>query len=249
MKQEIIDAEYVEHMSDELKSYHLYVENQVIEYIIHGRSRQLLNLMLEVAERQLPHGEMAASDLRSMKNFFITSSAIARHRCILAGLDTSLANAIADQYAQRVETVDSVDNIELLITQMLLAYSHQMAKLQEYAGTNPIVHKIISYVNSHIYNKITLHMLSQEFGYSSEHLCRVFQGEMHQTVTSYINYIKMDEAKHLLRYTNYSILDISVMLQFSSQSYFQKTFKKVVGITPQQFRTQRVSLPDSYTSS
>jgi AraC-like DNA-binding protein len=43
-------------------------------------------------------------------------------------------------------------------------------------------------------------------------------------------------AKHLIRYTDKSLVDISIYLYFSSQSYFQNLFKKKYGITPNRFR-------------
>lgn len=242
MIKKIINLEYVEHMARDQEKYHLYVENQLMEYIICGKPRQVLNLLLELADENFPHGQMADSNLRSMKNIFIVSSAIARHRCIIAGLDTSLANSISDQYSNRVERVDSVETVQLLLNQMLVEYAKQMEKLIEYSGNNPIVHKIISYVNSHIYQKITLHKLSEELNYSSEHLCRVFKSEMNQTISHYINCAKINEAKHLLRYTDYNLLDISIRLQYSSQSYFQNIFKSIVGITPQTFRNEKTSI-------
>ncbi|UZN00650.1 AraC family transcriptional regulator [Lysinibacillus sp. MHQ-1] len=42
--------------------------------------------------------------------------------------------------------------------------------------------------------------------------------------------------KKLLTFTNYPILDIGSLLNFTDQSYFIKVFKKFTGITPKQYR-------------
>lgn len=58
------------------------------------------------------------------------------------------------------------------------------------------------------------------------------------TVGEFITRSKLEEAKTLLIYSEKSLADISFDLCFSSQSYFQRLFKKEYGITPAHFRKQ-----------
>jgi AraC-like DNA-binding protein len=56
------------------------------------------------------------------------------------------------------------------------------------------------------------------------------------TVHRYVTQVKMAEAKRLMEITHKSVAEISEYLGFSSQSYFQRVFKKQYGITPGKFR-------------
>ena len=56
------------------------------------------------------------------------------------------------------------------------------------------------------------------------------------TVNEFITKMKIDEAKRLLEHTDRPISAISEALAYSSQSYFQNVFKKVTGMTPNEFR-------------
>lgn len=246
MKNNFICSEYVEHSANDSKQYTLYIENQMMEYVITGKPQKLINLLYEITDKHVSHGQMAYSDLRSMKNVFISASAIARHRCILAGLDPSLAGSLADQYSVKVEKIDSIEEIELMIFQVLYEYAKQMAKLTEYTGSTPITREVISYVTSHIYEKLSVHVLATHLNYSCEHLCRVFKNETNETISHYINRTKINEAKPLLRYTNDSLLDISSRLQYSSQSYFQNVFKSMEHMTPAQYRNTTNSLDNTF---
>ena len=55
----------------------------------------------------------------------------------------------------------------------------------------------------------------------------------------YKHYIQCENAKALLRQTDYDIETVSELLSFSSSSYFRKVFFKVTGKTPSQIRRER----------
>jgi AraC-like DNA-binding protein len=64
----------------------------------------------------------------------------------------------------------------------------------------------------------------------------LFKKEVGITVSEYIQQTKIDEVKKLLAYSKTPISEICSLLNFNDQSYFTKVFKKVVGITPKQYR-------------
>ena len=61
---------------------------------------------------------------------------------------------------------------------------------------------------------------------------------MGQSFGEFQAYLRTQEAKRLLRYTDISLSEIAGMLGFSSQAYFHSFFKKAVGMTPSEFRKQ-----------
>lgn len=53
-----------------------------------------------------------------------------------------------------------------------------------------------------------------------------------------LTYMRIDKAKELLERTNWGMDIIAEKTGFSSSSYFHKQFKKITGITPQQYRSE-----------
>ena len=55
-------------------------------------------------------------------------------------------------------------------------------------------------------------------------------------IKDYIIGAKINTAKNILRYSEFSILDISISLGYSSQSAFTAAFRKLTGMTPKKYR-------------
>lgn len=73
---------------------------------------------------------------------------------------------------------------------------------------------------------------------SPDYLSYVFHQKFNQTLNAYITSMRIDKAKELLERTNWGMDVIAEKTGFSSSSYFHKQFKKITGITPQQYRSE-----------
>ncbi|MBO5292841.1 MAG: helix-turn-helix transcriptional regulator [Lachnospiraceae bacterium] len=87
----------------------------------------------------------------------------------------------------------------------------------------------------------------------SFYLSKLFHKEIGIPVSEYIMLQKVEKAKNLLCYSDYSIVDIANYLTFSSQSHFIQVFQKFAGLTPRKyrdryFRRQRSNKRHCYTT-
>lgn len=73
---------------------------------------------------------------------------------------------------------------------------------------------------------------------SPDYLSYVFHQKFSQTLSAYITSMRIDKAKELLERTNWGMDIIAEKTGFSSSSYLHKQFKKITGITPQQYRSE-----------
>ena len=71
---------------------------------------------------------------------------------------------------------------------------------------------------------------------SESYISRLFHKETGVSISTYIINKRVEAAKNLLIYTDYSTSDISNFLNFSSESHFISTFKKLTNQTPKKFR-------------
>ncbi len=99
-----------------------------------------------------------------------------------------------------------------------------------------IVRATMGYISSNLNNKLKVDEVAQEMGFSPQHLNRLFIDEVGITACEYITKTKLQEAKRLLTETDMSISKISDKLNYWDSTHFAKTFRKMTGVTPSEFR-------------
>ena len=99
-----------------------------------------------------------------------------------------------------------------------------------------LVIKILDYIDSHLYVKISINELSNTFHYNKDYIMRIFKKELNITIIDYINYRKIYNSLESIKYNDYSILKIATINGFSSLEYYSETFKKIIGVSPTIYR-------------
>lgn len=95
---------------------------------------------------------------------------------------------------------------------------------------------IEKYIDAHFKEDITLDTLSELTFLNKYHIVHAFKQYKGISPINYMIQKRIQEAKVLLSTTNLQISEISIIIGFTSQSYFAQAFKKATGISPIQFR-------------
>lgn len=99
---------------------------------------------------------------------------------------------------------------------------------------NAQVDSILSYINQHIEEPLSLEQLSSHFYLSSSYLCRVFKSATGTTINKYITAKRISHAKELLA-GGCSVSETSVKCGFNDYSSFFKAFTKAANISPRKY--------------
>ena len=95
---------------------------------------------------------------------------------------------------------------------------------------------IRQYISEQYSAKISLDDLSAHFYINKYYLARLFKEEFGMTINAYIFELRIHQAKELLRFSNYSLEEISSKCGFYDLPYFSRQFKKAEGISPSAYR-------------
>lgn len=100
---------------------------------------------------------------------------------------------------------------------------------------NDRISEIYDYITEHFCEKIVLDNICFLFGTNKTTLCREFKSAYGTTILQYVNLLRINEAKALLRSGGNSVTQISERLGFNSIHYFCRLFKISTGLSPVEY--------------
>ena len=100
----------------------------------------------------------------------------------------------------------------------------------------PVVLKVIDYLNTHYFDKITLSSIANKFYVSKGSLIYSFNKFMDCSPIDYLLNIRLTKAKELLLNSKKSIGEISELCGFSSANYFGLIFKQKEKLSPANYK-------------
>lgn len=127
--------------------------------------------------------------------------------------------------------------ISLMAREKLLIPVEKKASQYSSAKTE-LMKEMVSYLQSHYEEKITLDEIAKRFNLSPKYFCRFFKENFGKGMVEYLNYFRMEQAAKRLLETDQRILDVALGVGFENFSYFIKKFKEIYGCTPSAYREQ-----------
>ena len=96
---------------------------------------------------------------------------------------------------------------------------------------------ILAYLHEHYLDPgFSVKYMASCFDTSVSNLSHFFKKNMGESISSYVDRIKLDKAKQLLRETDMRVGEIADLLQYGSSTGFAIMFKKYEGMTPKEYR-------------
>lgn len=186
-------------------------------------------------------GHLSDDPVRDKKYLFVASITLATRFAIEGGLAAQEAYNISDSFIQRMDRLDTVDAIYALQSEMIEEFTLKVKNLKsvERASGNPNVSRQVweamDYIYYHLHEKITVDDIASAVSLSPNYLNHLFSRQKGMSIQKYITGRKIDAAKNMLQYSDYSITEIASILAYSSASHFISTFKKATGMTPRDY--------------
>ena len=101
---------------------------------------------------------------------------------------------------------------------------------------NPKMGRVIEWINKNFQKQFGLNDLAAEMSMSLYQLRSLFKRHTNKSPLQYINELRVFEACRLMQNEEYTISYLSTLAGFNNLSYFNRTFLKVTGMTPREYR-------------
>lgn len=139
--------------------------------------------------------------------------------------------------------------VELELLKLLILIAQNYLSLTQDIVYLHYISQAKDFIYEHFDQNICIQDIAQHVGISNAYLQRIFSKQMGISIIDYITKKRIDKSIILLKNTNASILDIAIDVGFNSRQHFTYTFKKIMGISPHQFRSLKNSYEIPFSST
>jgi len=117
-------------------------------------------------------------------------------------------------------------------------YSVQRPTIEPYRGglSRSNLNRVREYIDTHLGEKLELGELANVAGLNLFHFARAFRQSTGDSPYQYVLRQRIERAKQYLRDSQSTVLEASARTGFVDQSHFSKAFRRVVGLSPSEFR-------------
>lgn len=152
---------------------------------------------------------------------------------------------------EKLKQLTSLTHFEQLIllleTFQLLANSNEIIELKTRPVANASVlkeqqrlHKIYHYIENNFQKQIDVNEAAKLSNLTTAAFCRYFKKSTHLTFTDFVNQYRINQAKKFLL-DDKNVTESCYESGFENLSYFNKTFKKLSGENPSQFKKRHLN--------
>ncbi len=129
-----------------------------------------------------------------------------------------------------------IDSLILLLFHELLTNYHTDKTTDSYDGSNQRLPIILSYLNTHYREKISLEELSKVACLSSSYIPQFFRRNLKMTISDYIKMVRLNHAHHLLVTSEKTVETIAEESGFPNIHSFSQSFNESYGMKPTKYR-------------
>ncbi|WP_404987825.1 helix-turn-helix transcriptional regulator [Clostridium culturomicium] len=176
--------------------------------------------------------------LRDMKNYGFTLNSLSRKAAERGFVHPFYINEASTELAIRIENAASENELFTIFKEIPSVYCKIVREksLKEYSL---LIRKAINYINLNLNSNLTLSSIANNIVVNPNYLSSKFNKEVHESIASFINRRRIEESLKLMKNTSLSITAISEQVGFNDVNYFSKVFKKLLGISPSEYRKNK----------
>ncbi len=227
---------YLEFVNRENNFRHHDYEKEMLqyEYVKNGDMRSI-----EESEKMFNSGEaghLSDNPFTNLLYLCICNVTLVTRFAIEGGMDAEKAYNTSDLYIRKFDNARNCEELNNIRRNMLEYFTRAVANAKKQYIYSKQVIQCIEYIQYHLHERITVRELAVMVNLNESYLSVLFKRETNVSITEYITSKRMETAENMLKYSDYSLTEISDILNFSSYSHFARTFRKYYNTSPKVYR-------------
>ncbi|WP_409346147.1 helix-turn-helix domain-containing protein [Paenibacillus sp. MBLB4367] len=145
----------------------------------------------------------------------------------------------ADNVYQTLNQFKTIEHIKQWLKTNIYSTAIAHIRLLRSERNSETTEKVLRYIHEHYDEDLSQPQLADMVMMPVSHFSNLFKQEVGVTFTEYIIAYRIEKAKELLTQTDLKVSDIAERLQYNNSQNFIRTFKRVTGITPGEYRLKQ----------
>ncbi len=180
-------------------------------------------------------GHLSDDPVRDKRYLFVAATTMTTRFAIEGGLSQETAYNLSDLFIQRMDLCNTVEEISALHRVMLEEFTLFTANTRQSRYPKAVL-LALDYIYLHLHETIEANAIAAHVGLNRSYLSTLFKREVGVTLSDYIREKRVETAKNMLKFSDFSMQEIGNYLAFHSQSHFASVFKAHTGVTPGAYR-------------
>lgn len=230
-KNQIIDLEKLESSCDiETFIYPFALEKEIIQAIRMGQKQDIRSLIIQFIEELSKNGSTEISIQQGVRQLY---SSI-QHEILHSGIHPHELFNGKDMYEELSQIYSMEKIVDWFIYQVIQPFSDRLEGRMN-MELKRIIENVIIIIQENYMKDISLDSCAEEVGTSPYSLSKAFKQIVGINFIDYLTQLRIEKAKELLTHSNMKINEIAESVGYR-HSYFNRIFKKQIGIPPSQYR-------------
>lgn len=208
-------------------------EEELLYAISRGKTRRAHEILSRFSLSDME--KRSAVPLRNFKNYLIVLNTLMRKAVQQGGVHPIYIDRTSSAIAHRIEQCASLDEGYRMMEDMIHKYC-LLVKNHNMNHYSQPVQQVILQIDADLSGDLTLQAHARRLNINASYLSALFKRETGSTLTDYVNQRRIDFAIYLLNATNMQIQTIAQHCGMPDVNYFTRVFKRIIGITPSQYR-------------
>lgn len=135
--------------------------------------------------------------------------------------------------------INLLENSDLAIEAVSDSYANLSENLDKLKEKSVFIISVMHYIdNNYMKETFSLQEVGEAFHFSPQYISKLFRNEVGMNFIDYLTKIRIGKSTQLLLNSKKNICEIAEMVGYSTQHYFCNSFKKMLGVSPKEFRKQ-----------
>lgn len=157
-------------------------------------------------------------------------------------IDKNETKKIEDNFEDIIRNSISLSQLKDYIVNLSISITEKFSEVNSKKIPNEmaIVEKVQKYIKQNYHKKISLQDISDEVFLSPNYVSCLFKKITGETYIDYLQNIRMMAAKNMLEDRSKKVYEIAFEIGYTDYKYFASKFKKIVGMSPKEYRKSNI---------